>query len=51
MARIRTSKLPAPYLRHVQLDAGRVENWQAYPFSLPLFAGRTFEWTFKTPVT
>lgn len=51
MARIRTSKLPAPYLRHVQLNAGRVDNWQEYPFNLPLFASHAFEWTFTTPVT
>lgn len=51
MARTRALRLPSPYLRHLSLDASRVENWQEYPFSLPLFKTRAFELAFERPVT
>jgi predicted ATPase len=47
----RRIRLPAPYLRRVLLDAERVKDWDAYPFCLPLFRRRSFEWGFDRPVT
>ncbi|RFB80622.1 AAA family ATPase [Methylovirgula sp. 4M-Z18] len=44
-------RLPAPYLRRVTLDVARVANWNSYPFCLPLFHGRTFDFAFEKPVT
>ncbi|MBN9062073.1 MAG: ATP-binding protein [Rhizobiales bacterium 65-9] len=45
------TRLPAPFLKRVILDAGRVADWESYPFNLPLFRARGFELTFDKPVT
>ncbi len=45
------TKLPAPYLKRIILDPDRVENWEKYPFNLPLFRAREFELEFRTAVT
>ncbi len=45
------ARLPAPYLRRIMLDPGRVADWNAYPFCLPLFRDKTFEFVFERPVT
>jgi predicted ATPase len=47
----RRINLPAPYLRNVSLDADNVKDWAAYPFCLPLFRRRSFEWGIDRPVT
>jgi predicted ATPase len=49
--RQRPTRLPAPYLRRLTLDPDKVVAWEEYPFSLPLFAERTFELAFERPVT
>jgi len=46
----RTINLPAPYLRRIWLDEGRVADPAVYPFCLPLF-GKGFELAFERPVT
>lgn len=51
MRRARTIRLPAPYLRHVELMPERVEDWDAYPYCLPLFRNRSFDLAFDHPVT
>lgn len=48
--RNRPSKLSAPYLKRVWLDAARVPDPSAYPFSLP-FLGDSFELDFDRAVT
>src|SRR5271170_3263912 len=48
--RNRVIRLPAPYLRHIWLDAARVEDAKAYPFCLP-FLQDGFELAFDKPVT
>ncbi len=45
-----TTKLPPPYLKRVSVDLARVEDSQAYPFSLPLFA-QGFELQFRNAIT
>ncbi len=45
------SRLPAPYLKRILLDAEKVEDWETYPFNLPFFRDREFELEFTTPVT
>lgn len=47
----RDIRLPAPYLRHVELMPERVGDWNAYPFCLPLFRHRSFEMAFDHAVT
>lgn len=51
MRRARDIRLKAPYLKRVWLDPGRIEDKDAYPFSLPLFRGLDFELEFERPVT
>jgi predicted ATPase len=48
--RNRSINLPAPYLRRVWLDAGRVTDATAYPFCLPFLLG-DFELEFDRAVT
>jgi predicted ATPase len=45
------TRLKAPYLKRVLLDPERVEDWEKYPWNLPLFRGREFELEFATPIT
>ena len=47
----RPTRLPAPFLRRLTLDPARVEKWEDYPFSLPLFSDHAFELAFDRPVT
>jgi predicted ATPase len=51
MPKQRTIKLPAPYLRSVQLVPEKVERWEDYPFCLPLFREKSFEIAFDDAVT
>lgn len=45
------TRLKAPYLKRILLDATKVEDWEKYPWNLPLFRGREFELEFTTPIT
>ena len=47
----RPTNLPAPYLRRLILEADRVQDWDAYPFCLPLFRSREFELALDRPIT
>lgn len=49
MRRGAAGKISAPYLRRVTLLADRVEDREAFPFSLPFV--RKLDYQFKTPVT
>lgn len=44
-------RLPAPYLKRIWLDRPLQEGAGTYPFSLPLFARDSFEFTFDRAVT
>lgn len=48
--RRRQTTLPAPYLRRVWLDRSLVEDWEAYPFCLPVFRDE-FDLSFDTAIT
>lgn len=45
------SFLKAPFLKKISLQTDKVDNWNAYPFCLPLFAERLFDFVFDNPVT
>ena len=45
------TRLKAPYLKRILLDPQRVEDWEKYPWNLPLFRGHEFELEFTTPIT
>jgi predicted ATPase len=45
------TRLHAPYLRRLLLDPERVEDWNKYPWNLPLFRDREFEWSFDEAIT
>lgn len=45
------TRLPAPYLKRIILDSDRVEDWDRYPFNLPIFQTREFELAFPSAVT
>lgn len=45
------TRLHAPYLRRLLLDPERVEDWDKYPWNLPLFRDREFEWPFDEAIT
>ena len=45
------TRLKAPYLKRILIDPARVEDWEQYPWNLPLFRGREFELEFTTPIT
>lgn len=46
----RQTHLTAPYLRRVWLDRAQVEDWEAYPFCLPVFRDE-FDQSFDAAVT
>jgi hypothetical protein len=48
--RRRETTLPAPYLRRVWLDRLLVEDWEAYPFCLPIFRDE-FDLSFDSAIT
>lgn len=45
------TRLKAPYLKRVILEADRVRDWSAYPFDLPLFRRREFCLDLTTEIT
>lgn len=47
----RPSSLPAPFLKRIWLDPGRIEDRDTYPFCLPLFRDGDFELSFEAPIT
>jgi predicted ATPase len=51
MARQRPLRLPPPFLKRVSLVPERVTDWEAYPFCIPLFRDRSFEFAFERPIT
>lgn len=47
----RPLRLPPPFLKRVSLVPERVTDWDAYPFCIPLFWDRSFEFAFEKPIT
>ncbi|QCK86822.1 ATP-binding protein [Phreatobacter aquaticus] len=47
----RPLRLPPPFLKRVSLVPERVTDWDAYPFCIPLFRDRSFEFAFERPIT
>ncbi|MGX9143916.1 AAA family ATPase [Mesorhizobium sp. 128a] len=45
------TRLKAPYLKRILLDPAKVEDWEKYPWNLPLFRAREFELEFTAPIT
>jgi predicted ATPase len=45
------TRLKAPYLKRLILDANRIGERDRYPFNLPLFRAGEFELEFTTPIT
>ena len=45
------ARLPPPYLKRIWFDPAREVDWDAYPFSLPIFRRGEFELEFETQVT
>lgn len=45
------TRLPAPFLKVIELLPERVPDWNVYPFSLPLFRSREFSLSFERPIT
>lgn len=47
----RESRLPAPFLKRLTLDAGIGDHADAYPFNLPWLDPKVFDFRFTDPVT
>ena len=47
----RPLRLPPPFLKRVSLVPERVSDWAAYPFCIPLFRDRSFDFAFDRPIT
>jgi predicted ATPase len=50
-ARKQLTRLKAPYLKRILLEPSRVTDWEKYPWNLPIFHGREFEFEFTSAVT
>ncbi|WP_296741723.1 AAA family ATPase [Mesorhizobium sp.] len=50
-ARKQLTRLKAPYLKRILLEPSRVADWDQYPWSLPIFRGREFEFEFTSAIT
>lgn len=50
MAKYRDTSLPAPFLKRVWLESGKIPEAKTYPFSLPYLNGE-FELRFEKPIT
>ncbi|RUV60152.1 ATP-binding protein [Mesorhizobium sp. M1A.F.Ca.IN.022.02.1.1] len=50
-ARKQVTRLKAPYLKRILLDSSRVADWDGYPWSLPIFRDREFEFEFTSAIT
>ena len=45
------TRLKAPYLKRILLEPTRVADWETYPWNLPIFGSREFEFEFTAPIT
>jgi len=50
-ARKQLTRLKAPYLKRILLEPSRVTDWDHYPWNLPIFRERGFEFEFATAIT
>lgn len=50
MPKYRDTSLPAPFLKRVWLESGKIPETKSYPFSLPYLNGE-FELRFEKPIT
>ncbi|TJU98584.1 MAG: ATP-binding protein, partial [Mesorhizobium sp.] len=50
-ARKQLTRLKAPYLKRILLEPSRVADWDGYPWSLPIFRDREFEFEFTSAIT
>lgn len=51
VARKQLTRLKAPYLKRILLEPSRVADWDQYPWDLPIFQGREFEFEFTSAIT
>ncbi|TIV94145.1 MAG: ATP-binding protein [Mesorhizobium sp.] len=51
VARRPLTRLKAPYLKRILLEPSRVADWDQYPWDLPIFQGREFEFEFTSAIT
>lgn len=51
VARKQLTRLKAPYLKRILLEPSRVADWDQYPWDLPIFQGREFEFEFTNAIT
>ena len=45
------TRLKAPYLKRILLEPEKVDDWDIYPWNMPLFRKGDFELEFTTPIT
>ncbi|TIQ43266.1 MAG: ATP-binding protein [Mesorhizobium sp.] len=45
------TRLKAPYLKRILLEPSRVADWEKYPWNLPIFRDREFEFEFTSAIT
>ncbi|TPI20041.1 MULTISPECIES: AAA family ATPase [unclassified Mesorhizobium] len=50
-ARKQLTRLKAPYLKRILLEPSRVSDWEQYPWNLPIFRDREFEFEFTSAIT
>ncbi|PBB18754.1 AAA family ATPase [Mesorhizobium sp. WSM4313] len=50
-ARKQLTRLKAPYLKRILLEPSRVADWEQYPWNLPIFHTREFEFEFTSAIT
>jgi predicted ATPase len=50
-ARKQLTRLKAPYLKRILLEPSRVADWEQYPWNLPIFRDRGFEFEFPSAIT
>ncbi|KUM28451.1 ATP-binding protein [Mesorhizobium loti] len=50
-ARKQLTRLKAPYLKRILLEPARVADWDQYPWNLPIFREREFEFEFTGAIT
>ncbi|TIW81751.1 MAG: ATP-binding protein, partial [Mesorhizobium sp.] len=50
-ARKQLTRLKAPYLKRILLEPSRVADWDQYPWNLPIFRDREFEFEFASAIT
>ncbi|TGQ53776.1 ATP-binding protein [Mesorhizobium sp. M1C.F.Ca.ET.193.01.1.1] len=50
-SRRQLTRLKAPYLKRILLEPSRVADWEKYPWNLPIFRDREFEFEFTSAIT